>query len=130
MGFTPFVVSLIPSISGAGCNAMVRIQVCTQSREYHGIHPNKVSEWSAFSLLPGSSCLERFSCFCPSFYLCQLFRIFLENLPLRKPFFFIRVHDALNLENICILRMCKCLGPAMRVRLPEHPFLLVYPEQN
>ena len=36
------------------------------------ILPNKVL-WSALFLLPGSSCLEPTPCFCPPFYLCQLF---------------------------------------------------------
>ena len=34
--------------------------------------PNKVL-WSALFLLPGSSYLELTPCFCPPFYLCQLF---------------------------------------------------------
>ena len=36
------------------------------------IVPNKVL-WSALFLLPGSSYLEPTPCFCPPFYLCQLF---------------------------------------------------------
>ena len=36
------------------------------------ILPNKVL-WSALFLIPGSSYLEPTPCFCPPFYLCQLF---------------------------------------------------------
>ena len=43
------------------------------------ILPNKVL-WSALFLLSGSSYLVPAPCFCPSFYPCQFFQIFLENL--------------------------------------------------
>ena len=60
----------------------------TKSSGQHSILPNNKVQWSALFLLPGSSYLEPTPCFCPPFYLCQLFQIFLENLSLFKNIFF------------------------------------------
>ena len=78
-------------------------------------------------------------CFCPSFYLCQWFEIFLENLSLLKKTFLqshcpdiwlcvccVCVHSccALNFENRCIQRICKRLG-SVQVRRSKYPLLLL-----
>ena len=49
-----------------GSSALLQTPECS---EYH---PSEVL-WSALFLLPGSSYLEPTPCFCPPFYLCQLF---------------------------------------------------------
>ena len=61
----------------SGSSVFLQTQLTVQNT----IVPNKV-QWSALFLLPGSSYLEPTPCFCPSFCLCQFFRIFLENLSL------------------------------------------------
>ena len=62
------------------------------------ILPNKVQNF----LLPGSSYLEPAPCFCLSFYLCQFFQIFLENLSLLKNLLF----TPITLIYDCVLRLC------------------------
>ena len=63
-----------------------------------------------------SSCLEPAVCFSPSFYHCQFFEIFLENLSLLINLFFSPIALIYDCVNVCVcVCVCVCVTKCHRL---------------